>query len=56
MAIETAPRADATPTPEVLTPPSRSRKTAMIVITVLPFIGLVLAVAMLWNRAVGEWT
>ncbi len=55
MAIETAPRADATPTPEVLTPPSRSRKTAMIVITVLPFIGLVLAVAMLWNRAVG-WT
>ena len=55
MAIETAPRADAAPTPEVLTPPSRSRKTAMIVITVLPFIGLVFAVAMLWNRAVG-WT
>jgi stearoyl-CoA desaturase (delta-9 desaturase) len=53
MAVETAPQLEAPP--EIFTPPSRSRKTAMIVITVLPFIGLVAAVTMLWNQAVG-WT
>ena len=53
MAVETAPQLEAPP--EIFIPPSRSRKTAMIVITVLPFIGLVAAVTMLWNQAVG-WT
>ncbi|HUZ85305.1 MAG TPA: fatty acid desaturase, partial [Gaiellales bacterium] len=42
------------PTTEVLVePPSRRRKTSMLVVTVLPFAGLVIAVATLWNRAVG---
>src|SRR5438105_5038204 len=33
--------------------PERKRNIAMIVITVLPFIGLLLAVTMSWNEAVG---
>jgi len=33
--------------------PERGRNIAMIVITVLPFIGLIAAVTMSWNQAVG---
>jgi stearoyl-CoA desaturase (Delta-9 desaturase) len=33
--------------------PERGRNTAMIVITILPFAGLIAAVTLLWNKAVG---
>jgi stearoyl-CoA desaturase (delta-9 desaturase) len=36
-------------------PLSRSRKISMLVLTILPFVGLVAAVTLLWNEAVG-WT
>jgi stearoyl-CoA desaturase (delta-9 desaturase) len=36
-----------------LVPPSRARKLSMVIITVLPFLGLVIALATLWNKAVG---
>ena len=36
-------------------PLSRSRKISMLVLTILPFVGLIAAVTLLWNEAVG-WT
>ena len=36
-------------------PLSRGRKISMLVLTILPFVGLVAAVTLLWNEAVG-WT
>jgi stearoyl-CoA desaturase (delta-9 desaturase) len=38
-----------------MTEASRARKFSMLVITVLPFVGLIAAVTLLWNQAVG-WT
>ncbi len=38
-----------------MTEASRARKFAMLVITILPFAGLIAAVTLLWNEAVG-WT
>ena len=36
-------------------PLSRGRKISMLVLTILPFVGLIAAVTLLWNEAVG-WT
>ena len=38
---------------ELLTSTSAARKFSIVVLTVLPFIGVLLAIALLWNQAVG---
>ena len=38
---------------DVTSPPGAGRKVGMVVITVLPFLGLLAAVTLLWDRAVG---
>jgi len=44
-----------TENPGLTMPLSRGRKISMLVLTILPFVGLVAAVTLLWNEAVG-WT
>jgi stearoyl-CoA desaturase (Delta-9 desaturase) len=44
-----------TENPALTMPLSRGRKISMLVLTILPFVGLIAAVTLLWNEAVG-WT
>ena len=44
-----------TENPGLTMPLSRGRKISMLVLTILPFVGLIAAVTLLWNEAVG-WT